>query len=67
MSMNGELASIFGDKFVGLMTVPHGNADTERLFSHLNNIKSSVRSQLQDSTLKASLMVKSNNNEKFHS
>ena len=44
------------------MCIPHGNADTERMFSHLNAIKSSSRTRLSDATLKASLVVKLNNN-----
>lgn len=47
--------------FEGLMSIPHGNADTERMFSHLNNMKTAQRSQMSDGTLKSCLIVKLNN------
>ena len=43
------------------MCIPHGNADTEKMISHLNAIKSSSQTRLSDATLKASLAVKLNN------
>ena len=44
-----------------VMSLPHGNADVERLFSAMNNVKTSLRNQLGQDTLTAILMIKTNN------
>ena len=41
-----------------LLSIPHSNADVERIFSHVNLIKVKQRNQLKTSTLDALLMVK---------
>ena len=42
-----------------VLIIPHGNADTERLFSSLKRIYTSDRNQLQDTSLNGILSVKS--------
>ena len=43
-----------------LLSIPHGNSDSERMFSHINLIVTDHRNQLQTSTVSACLDVKIN-------
>ena len=47
-----------------ILVIPHGNADTERLFSHVGLNKTKLRNSLSISTLNALLMVPFNRQEK---
>lgn len=47
----------------GMLIIPHGNADTERLFSTMNNIKTKLRNSLSDANVAALLQVKCNGSE----
>lgn len=49
----------------GLLCLPHGNADVERLFSHVSLIKTNKRNLLLDSTLCSLLHAKFNEKECF--
>ena len=42
----------------GIMSLPHGNADVERLFSAMNNVKTSIRNLLGNNTVTALLQIK---------
>jgi hypothetical protein len=46
--------------FLGLLCLPHANADVERLFSALNLVKSRLRNRLLQQTVKYLLMCKVN-------
>ena len=48
---------------VALMSIPHGNADVERVFSHVKLIKTDHRNRLADSTLNSLLTVRVNGME----
>ena len=43
-----------------LLCIPHGNSDSERMFSHINLIRTDHRNQLQTSTVAACMDVKMN-------
>lgn len=43
-----------------LFAIPHGNADVERLFSSMNNVKTQLRNQLGENTVKSLLIIKLN-------
>ena len=47
----------------GVLCIPHGNADVERLFSLMNNVKTSIRNQLGNDTVTALLVIKNNNGD----
>ena len=47
-----------------ILVLPHGNADTERLFSHVGLNKTKLRNSLSVSTLNALLMVQFNRQQK---
>ena len=47
-----------------ILVIPHGNADTERLFSHVGLNKTKLRKSLSVSTLNALLMVQFNRQQK---
>ena len=49
---------IIGKLTKSLLSIPHSNADVERIFSHVNLIKVKQRNKLKVSTLDALLMVK---------
>ena len=43
-----------------LLTIPHGNADSERMFSHINLIATDHRNKLHTTTLSACMDMKIN-------
>ena len=45
-----------------LLCIPHGNADSERMFSYINLIVTDHRNQLDTSTIEACLDIKFNSN-----
>ena len=47
----------------GLLSLPHGNADTERLFSSMGNVKTKLRNSLSDKNLLSILQVKHNSSQ----
>lgn len=60
VSQNGNFSTLV--KLVkGVLSLPHGNADVERLFSSMNNTKSPLRNRLGDATLTSMLVIKTNN------
>lgn len=50
----------------GLLVLPHGNADVERVFSHVSLIKNDKRNSLHHSTLNSILHVKFNSEVDCH-
>ena len=48
----------------GLLCIPHGNSESERMFSHINLIRTDHRNQLQTSTVAACMDVKINSKVK---
>ena len=49
-----------------VLTLPHSNADTERVFSMLKKIQSDSRDNLADNTIHSLLSVKINNPVECH-
>ena len=57
----GEIRFPILNKLVrGVMCIPHGDADVERLFSNVNNIKTSLRNSLGNDTVVSLLIIKLN-------
>ena len=41
-----------------LLSLPHSNADVERVFSHVTNIKTKMRNSMKTTTLEALIVTK---------
>ncbi len=52
--------SLLSKFMISVLTIPHSNADCERIFSHVTKTQTQFRSQLCSKTLESLLTVKSN-------
>ena len=61
-SSTGKPFGLLSDFMKCLLCVPHGNADSEKMFSYISLIITDRRSQLDTSTVEAYLNIKLNSN-----